>query len=239
MKVRSSIVLTLTAAMTFTIGIAPRANVEVYPTMGNVAAFDPLPPDVNSEVRTLGQSGERYLNGRSWHVGCPVPMSDLRVVMVRYIGFDGSDAQGPLIVHRNHAVKIARAMETLRANGFQIGQIRPVDEYDADDDKSTAANNTSAFNCRNAYGTNHWSQHAFGAAIDVNPVQNPYVPASGQVLDPDAERFVNRKSERNKATHGFIVHNGAAVKAFAAVGWRWGGVWSRTKDYQHFSSNGR
>jgi D-alanyl-D-alanine carboxypeptidase len=232
-------VLVLAAATTLNVSVVSRADVPIFPIMGNVPAFDPLPADVDSEVRTLGAMGERYVNGRSWRPGCPVPLSDLRVVMVRYIAFDGSDAHGPLIVHRTHALKIARVMESLHERGFRIGQIRPVDEYDADDDKSTFANNTSAFNCRNAYGTNHWSQHAFGAAIDVNPVQNPYIPASGRVLDPDAVRFVDRTSDRNENTPGFITHNSVAVKAFAAIGWRWGGGWNRTKDYQHFSSNGR
>jgi D-alanyl-D-alanine carboxypeptidase len=216
-----------------------RADVPVAPIMANVPAFDPLPPGVDSQIRTLGSVGERYVNGRSWHVGCPAPLSDLRVVMVRYVNYDGDDAQGPLVVHRDHALKIAKAMESLRNNGFRIAQIRPVDEYEADDDKSTLANNTSAFNCRNAYGTSHWSQHAFGAAIDINPVQNPYVPPNGRVIDPDAAPYIDRNSERNTSAPGFIAKNSVVVKTFASIGWRWGGVWNRTKDYQHFSSNGR
>jgi hypothetical protein len=216
-----------------------QADVPVAPIMANVPAFDPLPPGVDSQIRSLGSMGDRYVNGRSWRVGCPVPLSDLRVVMVRYLNYDGDDAQGPLVVHRNHALKIATAMEALRNKGFRISQIWPVDEYDADDDKSTMANNTSAFNCRNAYGTDHWSQHAFGAAIDINPVQNPYIPANGRVLDPDAARYVDRNSERNNGTPGFIDRSGVTVKTFTSIGWKWGGVWNRTKDYQHFSSNGR
>jgi hypothetical protein len=216
-----------------------RADVPIAPTMANVPAFDPLPPGVDSQIRTLGSMGEKYVNGRSWRAGCPVPVGDLRVVMIRYVDYDGDNAQGPLIVHRNYALKIATVMESLRNKGFRIAQIRPVDEYDADDDKSTLANNTSAFNCRNAYGTSHWSQHAFGAAIDVNPVQNPYIPANGRVLDPEAAPYVDRSSERNTSTPGFITKNSTAVKTFASIGWRWGGVWNRTKDYQHFSSNGR
>jgi D-alanyl-D-alanine carboxypeptidase len=216
-----------------------QAEVPIAPIMANVPAFDPLPPDRNSDIRALGEMGERYITGRSWRPGCPVLRSELRVVMVRYVAFDGSEADGPLVVHRKHATNIAKVMETLHDKGFRIDKIRPVDEYDADDDRSTVANNTSAFNCRNAYGTDNWSQHAFGAAIDINPVQNPYVPSNGRVLDPEAIPFVRRTSTRNNGVVGFIAKDSVAVKAFAAAGWRWGGVWSRTKDYQHFSSNGR
>lgn len=200
-----------------------------------VPEFGPLPAGVNAEVRVLSPVGQRYITGRSWRPGCPVPRSDLRAVMVRYVDFAGQDRVGPLLVHRTHARKIARVMERLFAARFPIDQILPVDEFGADDDRSTLANNTSAFNCRPVSGTQRWSQHALGAAIDINPVQNPYVRTDGSVLDPAAKPFVNRANPGP----GLIRRNDAVVQAFAAIGWGWGGDWRTTKDYQHFSASGR
>jgi hypothetical protein len=146
------VIVTL-AAMASAFGSVNVVSAEMPLPLEQVAAFDSLPAELNSEVRPLGASGEKYVTGRSWRTGCPVALTDLRVVMVRYINFEGSGSQGPLIVHRKHAKNVAKVMETMYLNQFQIAQIRPVDEFEADDDLSTLANNTSAFNCRKAYGT--------------------------------------------------------------------------------------
>lgn len=118
---------------------------------------------------------------------------------------------------------------------FPIEQMRRIDEYGGDDDLSMAANNTSAFNCRAATGSTRWSEHAYGRAIDINPVQNPFVTASGRVLPPEGSAHVRREP----TTPGLIHEDGPVVAAFGAVGWRWGGHWSNGKDYQHFSATGR
>ena len=98
-----------------------------------------------------------------------------------------------------------------------------------------AADNTSAFNCRPAVssGPRRWSVHAYGRAVDVNPVENPYL-LGGRVLPPAGARFLDRDAYRR----GMAVRGGGLVDAFAAAGWGWGGVWS-SPDYQHFSANGR
>jgi len=98
-----------------------------------------------------------------------------------------------------------------------------------------AANNTSAFNCRAVTGGSAWSQHSYGWAIDINPVQNPYVTSSGTVLPPAGAQYV----DRSQKAKGMIRAGDVVVKAFAAIGWGWGGYWSSTKDYQHFSATGR
>ena len=116
-----------------------------------------------------------------------------------------------------------------------IEQVRLVDEFGGDDDRSMAANNSSAFNCRKATGSDRWSEHAFGGAVDINPVQNPYVTGSGAVLPPNGAAH----TRRDRATPGLITAGDPVVKAFAAIGWRWGGDWSEGKDYQHFSATGR
>jgi hypothetical protein len=220
--------------MTAAFGLVNAVSADMPLPLEQVAAFGPLPAELNSEVRPLGASGEKYVTGRSWRSGCPVALSDLRVVMVRFVDFEANSSQGPLIVHRKHAKNVAKVMETLYLNQFQIAQIRPVDEFEADDDLSTLANNTSAFNCRKAYGTKNWSQHAYGSAIDINPVQNPYVRPNGTVLDPEAARYLERV-----AVPGLIMKNDVVVKSFAKMGWTWGGTWKSPKDYQHFSASGR
>ena len=109
-----------------------------------------------------------------------------------------------------------------------------VDRYGADDDRSMAADNTSAFNCRRVEQSTSWSQHAYGRAIDINPRENPYV-LGGRVLPPAGRAFTDRSRRRK----GMIPAGGVVVRAFASVGWAWGGSWTSPLDYQHFSANGR
>jgi len=108
--------------------------------------------------------------------------------------------------------------------------------YEADDDRSMAANNTSAFNCREVTGRpGVWSEHAYGRAIDINPIQNPYVTSKGDVLPPAGAEYV----DRSRTAPGMIHEDDAVVRAFRGVGWVWGGSWTSVRDYQHFSATGR
>jgi hypothetical protein len=173
--------------------------------------------------------------GSSWHEGCPVPIEDLRLLTLDHWGFDGEIHQGTLIVNRDVAADVLGVFEALFDARFPIERMEPVDAYGGDDDRSMAANNTSAFNCRLVLNSASWSQHSYGWAIDVNPMQNPYVTTDGQVLPPGSEAFLDRSM---KAT-GLIHAGGTVVDAFAAIGWAWGGSWSSPKDYQHFSLTGR
>ena len=111
-----------------------------------------------------------------------------------------------------------------------------VSDYGGDDEKSMAANNTSGFNCRTVAGTDRWSQHSFGAAIDLNPVQNPYVTGAG--VSPTAGEPYARAGDRRAAVQGLITADSVVVRAFRDAGWEWGGDWSSPKDYQHFSAAG-
>ena len=113
--------------------------------------------------------------------------------------------------------------------------MRLVDRYGGSDYDSIQADNTSAFNCRNATGSSHWSQHAYGLAIDINPIENPYVYANGQTTHRASEPYLNRSDVRP----GMAVPRGTLVRAFDAVGWGWGGRWPLPTDFQHFSANGR
>ena len=170
----------------------------------------------------------------SWRPGCPVAPSGLRLVEATHWGYDGKPRTGRIIVASHLATKTAAILRDLYAQHFQIQRMQPVDAYGGSDAKSMAANNTSAFNCRVVAGTSTWSEHAYGTAIDVNPVQNPWV--SNGVVDPPAG---SSWLDRSSPTPGMIMSGDATVRAFAARGFKWGGYWTTKKDYQHFSTTGR
>jgi hypothetical protein len=169
----------------------------------------------------------------SWRPGCPVGLSDLRRVTLTHWGFDGQPRPGEIVVHRDQADRILGVFAAVFEAHFPIEQVRLIDEFGGDDNRSMAANNTSGFNCRYVAGTRRWSQHAFGRAIDVNPVQNPYV-RGGEVNPPEGRPYLRR--DRN--VPGLITADGPVVAAFSRARWLWGGRWA-SPDYQHFSSSGR
>ncbi len=171
---------------------------------------------------------------RSWHSGCPVPLKDLAHIRASHWGFDGRVHAGELVVHRDHADDLVTVLRRLFEARFPIERMELVDAYGGDDRRSMAANNTSAFNCRTiADRPEAWSQHAFGRAIDINPVQNPFVLADGRVLPEEGKNYL----ERDPDVPGLIVAGDEVVEAFGAVGWTWGGEWA-VPDYQHFSAPG-
>lgn len=171
----------------------------------------------------------------SWHPGCPVGPGQLRRVQLGYWGFDGQAHTGALVVNAQVTTAVIAAFHRLYDARFPIRQMQPVDAFRGDDDASMAADNTSAFNCRLAVsaGPPSWSMHAYGEAVDVDTVENPYVEG-GQVRPPAGSAYLNRGDIRP----GMAVAGGTLVSAFAAVGWKWGGVWN-APDYQHFSVNGK
>jgi hypothetical protein len=164
-----------------------------------------------------------------------VPIEDLRLLTVTYWGCDRAVNRGELVVNQDAAAAILRVMRALFKARFPIARMQLVDVYHGDDDRSTAADNTSAFNCRIVAGhPGVWSQHAYGRAIDINPLENPEVLSDGTVVPPAGVAYVDR-SQRAK---GMIVADGVVVRAFATVGWEWGGNWKSFQDYQHFSATG-
>ena len=168
---------------------------------------------------------------RSYRAGCPVEPAQLRTVHVSYRDFAGKRQEGAVVVARPQAQAILGVFRTLWDARFPIRRLRPVSEYRGSDDASMAADNTSAFNCRFVGGTTRWSMHAYGVAIDVNPVENPFV--RGSTVSPAAGRVYRDRSRYRK---GMAMRNGVLVRAFAAAGWKWGASFG---DYQHFSTTGR
>jgi D-alanyl-D-alanine carboxypeptidase len=169
--------------------------------------------------------------GASWQPGCPVEPEQLRRVYVEHLGFDGQTHRGELIVHEDLAPEVIAIFEQLYRLGYPIEKIRTVDHYPAaDDELSMEDNNTSAFNCRGIPGSNRWSQHAYGRAIDVNPLLNPCIYASGEFQPHNAAAYL----DRNRADPGLLHAADPAVHVFTDRGWRWGGDWKNPIDYQHF-----
>jgi hypothetical protein len=166
----------------------------------------------------------------SYRAGCPVPPAQLRAVAVSYWDFDGRAQTGRIVVARRVAGDVVAVFRRLWEARFPLRRVRPVSAFRGSDDASMAADNTSGFNCRVVEGTARWSMHALGEAIDVNPVENPYVRGS-RVEPPAGRAFVDRSRVRK----GLATRDGVLVRAFAAVGWRWGASFG---DYQHFSTTG-
>jgi hypothetical protein len=197
--------------------------------LGAPAAGAPTPPFAAS----IGHARAADL-AHSYRRGCPVGPRDLRSVRLAFWGFDGRRRLGVLVVHHRAAADVLAVFRRLYRARFPIRRLVPVSAYRGSDDASMAADNTSGFNCRRAVGgSGRWSAHAYGFAIDVNPVENPYV-LGRRVLPPAGRRFLDRTRYRP----GMAVPGGVLVRAFAAAGWQWGGRWRATPDYQHFSETG-
>ncbi|MGI9112952.1 MAG: M15 family metallopeptidase [Gaiellaceae bacterium] len=167
----------------------------------------------------------------SYRAGCPVAPARLRTVRISYWGFDGRERVGRIVVASRVAPDVLAVFRILWSERFPIRSLRPVSAYRGSDEASMAADNTSGFNCRFVGGTSRWSLHAYGEAIDVNPVENPYV--QGSRFSPPAGRAYLDRSRYRK---GMALRGGVLVRAFASVGWKWGASFG---DYQHFSTTGR
>ena len=197
---------------------SPEHKARTGTALVDLPAYDPVVSEV-SEADVAS----------SWEPGCPVHPDELRALEIDFVGFTGQHERGVLIVHEDVADDVVRVFERLYLARYPIEAIRPVDVYGGDDDASMAANNTSAFNCRPVTGGTSWSHHSFGRAIDINPVQNPYV-TSQVVLPPAGVDYVDRG-----AYHPAMIRPGGVVQtAFAEIGWRWGGDFRSLRDYQHF-----
>jgi D-alanyl-D-alanine carboxypeptidase len=192
-----------------------------------------------SSVRPLPEALERnFARGESWRPGCPVSLSDLRLLSVTHWDFESRARRGQIVVHRDAAPGLAKVFRRLYQLKFPIRHMKLDDMYGPMRARPADGDVTGSFRCRRAVpspcgsGSGNWSNHAYGLAIDVNPVENPYV-GCGAVHDPRSRPFTDRSRTRK----GMVTP--AVVRAFAAMGWEWGGDWSGdTKDYMHFSHTG-
>jgi hypothetical protein len=194
------------------------------------ASIQPLPAPLRAQ-----------LTGPHWHAGCPVSLSQLRVLTVTHWGFDGGVHTGQLLVNQDAATSLARVFRQLYRLHFPIRHMGLADNYGPKRSQPADGDISGAFECRQAVpspcsggtGTGHWSEHAYGRAVDLNPVENPYV-GCGMTRDRSSRPYL----DRSRVRPGMVTP--AVVQAFRSVGWGWGGDWTGSvKDYQHFSSSGR
>lgn len=199
-----------------------------------VAAPAMAAPAFRVVIRPVSPAERADMTPSVWRPGCPVPLSALRHVSLPFVDFSGRVRRGALVVHNDAARDVVKVFRRLYAARFPIRRMSPIQRYDGDDFASIEADNTSAFNCRAATGSGNWSQHAYGRAIDVNPIENPYIYADGTTSHRRSTRYLRRSPHRP----GMATEGRALVRAFDAVGWSWGGRWSGVVDLQHFSARG-
>jgi len=179
---------------------------------------------------------QRMIQGDSWHKGCPVGLNDLRYLRMRYLDFKGQTKMGEMVVHKEVADEVVEIFHTLYKIGYPIRKMKLVSDYKGNDWHSIEADNTSAFNCRNATGSKKWSKHSYGKAIDVNSIENPYISRSGHIAHKASLQYRKRVHKKDTyANRAVLLRNDKAVKLFKKYGWKWGGDWYGVKDYQHFS----
>jgi hypothetical protein len=194
------------------------------------ASSTPLSPAVRTQLKARG----------FWHSGCPVALSDLRLLTVSYRDRRQHVQTGQLVVNERAVAPLSVAFRRLFRLHFPIRHMQFSDFYGPASGRPRDGDVTASFECRQAVpspcvggkGTGTWSMHAYGLAVDVNPLENPYV-GCGQSRDPKTRPFFDRSRHRP------LMVTSNTVGAFSSVGWGWGGSWTGdTRDYMHFSSTG-
>lgn len=222
--------------------IVPRRILSSISFLAVVAAVCyAAPPEIIGLTSAIGSFQPRFAAGefppelltdmraRTWRQGCPVPIEDLELERLSYWDFSGIPRNGVLIVNKAVGEDVRFFFRKLFEHGFLIERMEPVEDYGGSDDRSMAANNTSAFNCRDVTGKpGRFSNHSWGRAIDINPLTNPML-LHGKSLPPEGEHYL----DRTKASAGAILDGSFIVQMFRARGWTWGGEW-KDPDYQHF-----
>jgi D-alanyl-D-alanine carboxypeptidase len=197
---------------------------------GFQSSVEPLPRPVQAQLKAAGV----------YRRGCPVQLSGLRLLTVTHRGFDGKPKTGQLVVNARAARPLAGVFGRLYALRYPIRHLSLDAAYGPRAERPRDGDISGSFECRQAVpspctggrGTGSWSMHAYGLAVDLNPVENPYV-GCGQSRDPAAQRYRDRSRHRR----GMVTRR--VIAAFASIGWGWGGSWAgNTKDYMHFSATG-
>lgn len=171
--------------------------------------------------------------GKSFKEDCTTLRSDLRYLQVLHYNKEGEVCKGELVCHRSIANDLLAIFKELYRAKYPIERMVLIDEYNADDEASMQANNTSAFNFRYISGTRRLSKHSKGLAIDINPLYNPYVRwrQGKRIVSP---KGAGEYADRTRSFPYKIDRNDLCYKLFKQYGFSWGGDWKNSKDYQHF-----
>ena len=205
-----------------------------------VALHAPPEPRFDASVHPLSASNRADLKRiGSWRPVCPVPMSRLRLLSVTYWGFDRRTHTGQIVVNERAAHPLKKVFRRLFELRFPIRHMRFKDQYSLVSSRPDDIDISGSFDCGKAKpspcspgAATGWSNHAYGLAIDLNPVENPYT-CGGRAFHPESEPYMDRSRLRK----GMVTPE--VVRAFRSIGWGWGGDWTGpTKDYTHFSVTG-
>jgi poly-gamma-glutamate synthesis protein (capsule biosynthesis protein) len=191
---------------------------------------------ISSEIKM------RMIKGNSWRKGCPVSLDNLRYITLNYFDFKGKTQEGELIVHKDVAEDITQIFESLYYFKYPIKSMKLVSDFKGNDYKSIESDNTSAFNCRPVTGNKKkWSNHAYGKAIDINPIENPYINRKGTCSHSKSAKFLPKKrvhkNLQDSKDRAVLLKTDKEVTLFKDYGWKWGGDWRTIKDFQHFYKN--
>lgn len=183
----------------------------------------------------------RRIEGRSYQEGGETQWNDLRYLKVLHYNFDHEIQVGELIVNACLAEEVCDIFEELFLAEYEIQSLRLIDDFwtgdgVSSDEASIQANNSSAFCYRVIAGKERLSRHAYGCAIDINPLQNPFVTYVNDIpsgYPSYSEGFVERRAGERHV----ITEDDVCCRIFKAHGFSWGGDWTNPKDYQHFEKN--
>jgi hypothetical protein len=196
--------------------------------------LDLLPPPQSERFEwTVGSVPDEVVVRSSWTPDCPVSLDELAYVTVSHYGFDERFHTGEILVNRAVALDVVEVFRRLHEARFPLEQMRVIRLEEIDAPPTGDWNDTTSFVCRPAVGSESWSQHAYGLAIDINPFHNPYL--KGDLVLPElASAYLDREDLRS----GMIVEGDVVTDAFGDMGWPWGGHWRTLKDWMHFSQSG-
>ena len=186
-------------------------------------------PERIFRAESLPEHIVKQITGSSFHPDAPFDLCHLSYLTITHVDFGGFSRVGHLVVAASIADEVLDIFREIYEYGFPIARMRLIDYYGALDYYSMADNNSVAFNFRVIAGTDRLSRHAWGMAIDINPVQNPYV--RGDTIWPAAGyAYLDRANVRP----GMIIPDDVVYRAFTSRGWTWGGHWRVPIDYHHF-----
>ncbi len=192
---------------------------EIVPYFRAAFLCDTIPPKVEARMR-----------GKSYPKNATVALAELRYLQLAYYGFDGNPHMGEMVCNAAIAQDLLEIFRELYLAKYPICSIRLVDDFDGSDEDSMRADNTSCFNYRTVPGQKKLSRHAMGMAVDVNPLENPYIDTRGAVHPAEGAPYVDRTQDFPHK----IDREDLCYKLFREHGFSWGGAWTRSKDYQHF-----
>jgi hypothetical protein len=182
------------------------------------------PPDISP----LSEAAKTAMTGKAWNPGCPVRLEDLVAVTVKYVGFDGATHDGIIVIHKRFADDVSAIFKELYAIKFPIHTVSTYENYEVG--KSGYSDATVGFYCRKAQDApTEWSGHAYGAAVDINPLENPFLDAKDGWWPEGTAAMAPRDGGKGKASPST-----EALRIFASHGWAWGGFYIGEPDYMHF-----